>query len=76
MKYGELDLCWKRIFEMEWDSLCEGSKAIAALIMSDNGEIISEGRNKIGTVQIPNPRVLHAEVETVRNLNIKKCPFI
>ena len=76
MTYHELDLHWQKIFEMEWNSLCEGSKAIAALIISDTGEIISEGRNKIGTVQIPNPRVLHAEVEAVRNLDIQKHPFL
>ena len=44
MQYQELDTYWKRIFELEWISLCEGSKAIAALIVSDEGEIISEGR--------------------------------
>lgn len=49
MKYNELDQYWKRIFQLEWDSVCEGSKAIAALIISDTGEIISKGRNKIGT---------------------------
>ena len=42
MRYRELDTYWKRIFELEWISLCEGSKAIAALIVSDDGEIISE----------------------------------
>ena len=46
MRYQELDTYWKRIFELEWISLCEGSKAIAALIVSDDGTIISEGRNK------------------------------
>ena len=43
MRYQELDTYWKRIFELEWISLCEGSKAIAALIVSDDGTIISEG---------------------------------
>ncbi len=76
MRYQELDTYWKRIFELEWISLCEGSKAIAALIVSDEGEIISEGRNKIGEATIPNPRVSHAEVEVIRNLDIEKYPNV
>lgn len=76
MRYQELDQYWKRIFQLEWESVCEGSKAIAALIVSEKGEIISEGRNKIETVQIPNPRVLHAEVEAIRNLNIERYPNV
>lgn len=76
MNYNELDQYWKIIFQLEWDSVCEGSKAIAALIISDTGRIISEGRNKIGTSQIPNPRVLHAEVEAVRSLDTSKYPYV
>lgn len=74
MRYQELDFYWKRIFELEWMSLCEGSKAIAALIVSDDGTIISEGRNKVGEESIPNPRVSHAEVEAIRNLDINRYP--
>lgn len=76
MRYQELDEYWKRIFQLEWESVCEGSKAIAALIVSEDGEIISEGRNKIGSSQIPNSRVLHAEVETIRNLDIERYPNV
>lgn len=76
MKYKDLDKYWQRIFELEWESLCEGSKAIAALIVSDSGEIISEGRNQIGEITIPNPRVSHAEVEAIRSLDIRKHPHV
>lgn len=76
MRYQELDMYWKRIFELEWISLCEGSKAIAALIVSSDGTIISEGRNQIGEEWIPNPRVSHAEVEAIRNLDIKRYPDV
>ena len=72
MKFSELDDIWKRIFEMEWESVCNKSKAIAAVIVDENGKIISVGRNKIGETEIPNPRVSHAEVEAVRNLDINK----
>lgn len=76
MRYQDLNMYWKRIFELEWASLCEGSKAIAALIVSEDGTIISEGRNKIGETEIPNPRVSHAEVEAIRNLDVRKYPFV
>ena len=76
MKFSELDDIWKRIFEMEWESVCNKSKAIAAVIVDENGKIISVGRNKIGETEIPNPRVFHAEVEAVRNLDINKYPNV
>ena len=76
MKYDEIDTYWQRIFSLEWESVCEKSKAIAALIVSESGEIISEGRNKTGEHTIPNPQVSHAEVEAIRNLDIKKYPNV
>ena len=76
MKYDELDRYWQRIFKLEWISLCERSKAIAAIIIDADGNVISEGRNKIGENHIPNPRVQHAEVEAIRNLDIEKKPYV
>ena len=35
MRFQDLDQYWKKIFELEWISLCEGSKAIAVLIVSN-----------------------------------------
>lgn len=74
MKYSELQHPWNRIFELSWLSVCAGSKAIAAVILSEDGTIISEARNQISEFNIPNPRLLHAEVEALRNLDIKKYP--
>lgn len=76
MKYCELSYVWKKIYESEWESLCHKSKAIAAVIVDENGKIISEGRNKIGEQEILNPRVAHAEVEAVRNLDVSKYPYV
>lgn len=74
MKYSDLDVYWKRIFELDWQSVCEGSKAIAALIVDEKGNVISEARNQVGEKSIPNPRVCHAETECIRNLDISKYP--
>ena len=76
MRYEDLDDIWKSIFEMEWESLCNKSKAIASVITDENGNLISTGRNKIGEYTIPNPRVCHAETEAVRNLDISIYPNI
>lgn len=74
MKYTDLPIHWKRIFELEWQSVCEGSKAIAAVIVNEKGEIISEGRNQISEYNVPNPATAHAEAEAIRNLDVSKHP--
>ena len=74
MRFRELSQIWQRVFELAWQSLCKGSKAIAAVIVNEQGEIISEGRNRIGEAGIPNPIVVHAETEAIRNLDIHKYP--
>ncbi len=74
MQYGDLPAHWKRIFELEWQSVCEGSKAIAAVITDADGNIISEGRNMTGERTIPNPSAAHAETEAVRGLDTERFP--
>lgn len=74
MRYDELEKHWQRIFELEWISLCEGSKAIAAVITDDEGRIISEGRNMTCETVIPNPAAAHAETEAIRALDRGKYP--
>ena len=74
MRFSEQEKHWQRIFELEWLSLCEGSKAIAAVITDSEGNIISEGRNMTGENLIPNPAAAHAETEAVRGLNVSEYP--
>jgi len=74
MKFCELDEIWKRIYTLDWEGLCKGSKAIAALVIDEKGKIISEGRNQIGEFKNLNPKVCHAETECIRNINVKKYP--
>lgn len=75
MQYANLPIVWQRIFELEWEAVCEGSKAIAAVIVNENGEIISEGRNQISECNVPNPATAHAETEAIRNLDVSKYPY-
>ena len=74
MRFEELPMHWQRIFELEWLSVQEGSKAIAAVIADDAGNIISEGRNMISENSVPNPATAHAETEAVRNLDVSRYP--
>ncbi len=74
MNYCELPRHWQRIFELEWISVCEGSKAIAAVIADNDGTILSEGRNQISECNVPNPATAHAEAEAIRSLDVSKFP--
>ena len=74
MKFSQLSTPWQRVFELEWESIRQGSKAIAAVIVNEEGEIVSEGRNQISECQVPNPATAHAEAEAVRNLDVSKYP--
>ena len=74
MRYAQLPIQWKRIFDLEWESISEGSKAIAAVIVDENGEIVSEGRNQISECTVPNPTTAHAEAEAIRNLDVRLHP--
>ncbi|MBQ8195616.1 MAG: nucleoside deaminase [Oscillospiraceae bacterium] len=75
MNYSDLPKHWQRIFELEWISVCEGSKAIAAVIADNAGNILSEGRNQISECNVPNPATAHAEAEAIRNLDVSRFPY-
>ena len=75
MKYSDIPKHWQRIFELEWKSVCEGSKAIAAVIADSEGNILSEGRNQISECNVPNPATAHAEAEAIRNLDVSRFPY-
>lgn len=75
MNYSDLPKHWQRIFELEWISVCEGSKAIAAVIADNAGNILSEGRNQISECNVPNPATSHAEAEAIRNLDVSRFPY-
>ena len=74
MTFEALPLPWQRIFTLEWQSLCEGSRAIAAVITDADGRILSEGRNRCAASTLPNPRTAHAESEAVISLDIAAHP--
>lgn len=76
MRFCELSEPWQRVFTLAWESVKQGSKAIAAVIADENGKIISEGRNRVAETYYPNPLVAHAENEAVMKLDTAKYPRV
>lgn len=74
MRYTELSLPWQRVFALAWESVCAGSRAIGAVIADDAGNILSEGRNRTGECDLPNPSAVHAETEAIRSLDTARYP--
>jgi tRNA(adenine34) deaminase len=45
MKWNEIPHAWQRTFEVAWESFLEGSRPIGAVVVNDEGEIISTGKS-------------------------------
>ena len=75
-RFRDLPPHWQRVFALEWESLCKGSKAIAAVIADADGNILAEGRNQTAEPAIPNPAAAHAETEAVRSLDVSRFPDV
>lgn len=61
---------WKACFEEVWEAYRNGSIPIGAVIVSNEGEIISRGRNMIGEdIKEPNilsgSKIAHAEINAI-----------
>lgn len=73
-EFKDLPRPWQRVFELEWESVCRGSRAIAAVITDRSGEIISEARNRTGERLDPNPKTAHAENTAVGAIDTSLHP--
>jgi len=67
---------WKAAFEQGWEALKNGSIPIGACIADDEGNIISVGRNHVFERKYQNPRIAHAEIEALQNLDTNKHPHV
>lgn len=75
MKFNELEKPWQEIFELGWQSFCEGNLPIGAIIVDDSGKTLSVGRNHyVTSKRFPNCKVDHAETECIQLLDIEKYP--
>lgn len=61
---------WKACFEEVWEAYCNGSIPIGAVIVSNEGEVISRGRNMINEEikepnRLSNSKIAHAEINAI-----------
>lgn len=74
--YKDLSPIWQEAFSDAWKSLCEGTIPIASIITDCDGNILSRGRNSIYNSNDLNPRIHHAEMNSIMNLDTKKYPDV
>ena len=67
---------WKIAFKQAWIAYVNGSIPIGAVITDDKDVIISYGRNRLFEKNIINPKIAHAEMESIQNLDISKYPNV
>lgn len=76
MDWDDIEKPWQVSFEQGWKAFKKGSIPIGPVIINEKGEIISVGRNRIYEFETPNPKISHAEMECVFNLDILKHPSV
>ena len=76
MNWNELEKPWQVSFEQGWQAFKKGSIPIGAVIINEESNIISVGRNKVYENETPNPKIAHAEMECLFNLDILKHPNV
>lgn len=76
----DLDNIWQEAFSLAWESFKRNTIPIGAVIVNEEGNIISRGRNRIFDYSSNNPLVgsnmAHAEMTAMINLKEKEHPDI
>lgn len=76
----DLNNIWKESFSLAWESYKNNTIPIGAVIVDDEGDIISRGRNRIFDYNDSNPLagtyLAHAEMTAMLNLKEKDHPNI
>jgi len=76
MTWQDLEKPWREAFEQGWKSFICGSIPIGAVIADEKGEIIVTGRNRLYEACQLNPKIAHAEMDCLLNLDVSKYPEI
>ncbi len=74
--WNDLSKAWQETFLAGWEAFKNGSIPIGAVIVDDNMNVISRGRNKTAESSIGNPKTAHAETECIRSLDIQRYPDV
>ena len=77
--WSELSKPWQICFEQAWDSYCNGSIPIGAVLVDENGSIILTGRNRINEKKAPVNQICynklaHAEMNVLLQIELNKYP--
>ena len=72
--WNDLTFPWQRSFIQAWEAYCNGSIPIGAVLVNQQGSIISEGRNRVFEAdapvkQISGNRLAHAEMNVLLQLD-------
>jgi tRNA(adenine34) deaminase len=72
--WNSLSKPWKACFEEAWDSYCNGSIPIGAVLVDQNDNIISRGRNRINESIAPrnqtcSNKLAHAEINVLLQID-------
>jgi tRNA(adenine34) deaminase len=77
---NELNYIWKEAFSLAWESYKKNTIPIGSVIVDENGNVISRGRNRIFDSTSSNPLagtcMAHAEMTAMANLKEKEHPNI
>ncbi|MDP4088609.1 MAG: nucleoside deaminase [Bacillota bacterium] len=78
--WSELSYIWKETIELAWESYRKNTIPIGAVIVNEQGDILSRGRNRIFDTESSNPLagtcLAHAEMTAMLNLKEKEHPDI
>lgn len=73
MKWSEVPSIWQECFEQAWEAFREGSRPIGAVVINENGEIISKGKsstlNELSGSVVFHNELAHAEVNALLKLD-------
>lgn len=74
--YTDLSPIWQETFTEAWTAFCEGTIPIGAVIANKDGNILSRGHNAIYNSTVLNPKLQHAEMNCLANLDTHKYPNV
>lgn len=74
--YKDLSPLWQEAFSEAWVAFCEGTIPIGAIMADVDGNILSRGHNSIYSSTVLNPKLQHAEMNCLANLDTHKYPAV
>jgi tRNA(Arg) A34 adenosine deaminase TadA len=73
MKWSEVPSIWQECFNQAWEAFQEGSRPIGAVVINENGEIVSKGKsstlNELSGSVVYHNELAHAEVNALLKLD-------